>query len=105
MAAISAGVSVCDRAGKAQNYFDEHEDALLVAAIYLYERDEISFGKAARLAGVSRFDMPDILREYGVEVKLGPDDMEDAEREIDVARISNERGSIRLDCSEHDCAL
>jgi len=69
-----------------RDYFDEHEDARLAAAIHLYERDEISLGKAARLAGVSRFDMPDILREHGVEVKLGPDDMEDAEREIDVAR-------------------
>lgn len=69
-----------------RDYFNEHEDARLAAAIHLYERGEISLGKAARLAGVSRFDMPDILREHGVEVKLGPDDMEDAKREIDVAR-------------------
>lgn len=69
-----------------RDYFDEHEDARLAAAIHLYEHDEISLGKAARLAGVSRFDMPDILREHGIEVKLGPDDMKDAEREIDVAR-------------------
>lgn len=69
-----------------RDYFEEHEDARLAAAIHLYDNDEISLGKAARLAGVSRFDIPDLLREHGVEVKLGPEDMEDAHREIDVAR-------------------
>lgn len=69
-----------------RDYFDDNDDARLAAAIHLYENDEISLGKAARLAGVSRFDMPDILREHGVEVKLGPEDMEDAQQEIDAAR-------------------
>jgi predicted HTH domain antitoxin len=69
-----------------RDYFDDHEDARLAAAIHLYANDEISLGKAARLAGVSRFDMPEILREHGVEVKLGPEDMEDAQQEIDAAR-------------------
>lgn len=69
-----------------RDYFDDHEDARLAAAVHLYENDEISLGKAARLAGVSRYDMPEILREHGVEVKLGPEDMDDARDEIDVAR-------------------
>lgn len=69
-----------------RDYFDDHEDARLAAAIHLYDNDEISLGKAARLAGASRFDMPEILREHGVEVKLGPEDMEDAQKEVDVAR-------------------
>lgn len=69
-----------------RDYFDDHEDARLAAAIHLYDREEISLGKAARLAGVSRFDMPEILREHDVEVKLGPEDMADAQQEIDVAR-------------------
>jgi hypothetical protein len=30
--------------------------------------------------------MPDILRQHGVEVKLGPETMEEARDEIDVAR-------------------
>lgn len=67
-------------------YFDDHEDARIAAAIHLYDEGEISLGKAARLAGVSRFDMPKLLREHGVEVELGPEDMDDAEGEIDVAR-------------------
>lgn len=69
-----------------RDYFDDHEDARLAAAIHLYANGKISLGKAARLAGVSRFDLPDVLREHGVEVELGPEDMDDAQREIDVAR-------------------
>lgn len=69
-----------------RDYFDGHEDARVAAAVHRYANDEISLGKAARLAGVSRFDMPDVLREHGVDVKLGPEDMEDARREVDVAR-------------------
>lgn len=69
-----------------RDYFDENEDARRGAAIHLYATGEISLGKAARLAGVSRFDMPTLLREHGVEVQLGPEDMDDAQREIDVAR-------------------
>jgi Arc/MetJ-type ribon-helix-helix transcriptional regulator len=69
-----------------RDYFEAHDDARLAAAIHLYDNDEISLGKAARLAGVSRFDMPDLLREHSVEVTLGPEDMKDAQREIDVAR-------------------
>lgn len=68
-----------------RDFFDEHEDARMAAAIHRYEHDEISLGKAARLAGVSRFDMPDLLREHGVRVNLGPDDMEAGHREIDPA--------------------
>lgn len=69
-----------------RDYFDDHEDARLAAAIHLYENDAISLGKAARLAGLSRFDMPEVLREHGIEVELGPADMDDAQREIDAAR-------------------
>jgi predicted HTH domain antitoxin len=69
-----------------RDYFEAHEDARLAAAVHLYDNDEISLGKAARLAGVSRFDMPALLREHGIDVKLGPEDMVDAQREIDVAR-------------------
>lgn len=69
-----------------RDYFDGHEDARVAAAVHLYANERISLGKAARLAGVSRFDMPEILREHGVEVQLGPEDMSDAEDEINVAR-------------------
>jgi predicted HTH domain antitoxin len=69
-----------------RDYFEDNEDARLAAALRLYDSGEISLGKAARLAGVSRFEMPDILRQHDIEVKLGPEDMADAQDEIDVAR-------------------
>jgi len=46
----------------------------------------ITLGTAARLADVTRFEMRDILREEGVELRIGPEDMADARREIDAAR-------------------
>lgn len=69
-----------------RSFFEEREDVRVAAAVHLYETEEISLGKAARLAGVSRFEMPDRLREHGIEVDLGPEDMDDAAREVDVAR-------------------
>lgn len=69
-----------------RNYFEEHEGEQLAAVVYLYDREKISLGKAAQLAGVSRFEMPEILRDYGVEPKLGPEDTDDARDEIDTAR-------------------
>ena len=69
-----------------RDYFEAHEDARLAAAIHRYERGDISLGKAARLAGVSRFELPSILRDHGIEVRVGPEDMADAEREVESAR-------------------
>ncbi|MCX2819770.1 UPF0175 family protein [Haladaptatus sp. F3-133] len=73
-----------------RQYFEDDEDARIAAAVRLYEEDEISLGKAARLAEVPRQEMPEILREHGVEVRLGPEDMDDAEDEIEAARKLNE---------------
>jgi predicted HTH domain antitoxin len=73
-----------------RQYFEEDEEARTAAAVRLYQEEEVSLGKAARLADVPRQEMPDVLREHGVEVRLGPEDMEDAEREIEAARDLNE---------------
>lgn len=69
-----------------RDYFSEHETARTAAAVSLYEDGEITLGTAARLAGVSRFEMRDILREEGVELRFGPEDMDAARDEIDAAR-------------------
>lgn len=69
-----------------RDYFLENEDERIAAVIRLYEEGNISLGKAARLAGVSRSDMVDILQAHDVEIQLGPVDMADATHEIDVAR-------------------
>jgi predicted HTH domain antitoxin len=52
----------------------------------LYDDGEITLGTAARLAGLDRFEMRDLLRQEGVELRFGPEDMADARDEIDTAR-------------------
>jgi predicted HTH domain antitoxin len=69
-----------------REYFQENQNARVAAAVSLYEDSEITLGTAARLAGVNRFEMRDILREEGVELRFGPEDMDAAKDEIDAAR-------------------
>lgn len=69
-----------------REYFEEHENARIAAAVTLYEEEEITLGTAARLAGIDRFEMRDILREEGVELRIGPVDMAAAREEIETAR-------------------
>jgi predicted HTH domain antitoxin len=69
-----------------REYFEENANARIAAAVSLYEDKEITLGTAARLADVNRFEMRDILREEGVELRLGPEDMAAARGEIDAAR-------------------
>lgn len=69
-----------------REYFEEHRSARIAAAVSLYEDEEITLGTAARLAGVNRFEMRDILREEDVELRFGPEDMAAADEDIETAR-------------------
>lgn len=69
----------------ARTYFEEHENERVAAAVALYEREAITLGDAARLADVDRWTMRDILREHGVELRLGLTDGTDAESEVEAA--------------------
>jgi predicted HTH domain antitoxin len=69
----------------AREYFDDHDEQRVAAAVALYERETITLGDAARLAGVNRFEMKDILRDHGVELRLGLTDEADAEYEVQAA--------------------
>lgn len=69
-----------------REYFDAHENDRIAAAISLYDAGEISLGRAARLADLNRFEMRDVLLEHDVELRLGPEDMDDAREEIETAR-------------------
>lgn len=69
-----------------REYFEEHPNARIAAAVSLYEEGRISLGTAARLADVDRFEMRDILLEEGVELRIGPGDMATAQADIDAAR-------------------
>ncbi|MCU4744110.1 UPF0175 family protein [Natronoglomus mannanivorans] len=57
----------------------------LATTIGLYVLGEISLGKAAERTGVTRWEMEEILSEAGVEVRLGPQSMEDLQDEVDTA--------------------
>lgn len=68
-----------------REYFDEHENERIAAAVALYERERITLGEAARLADVDQWTMRDVLREHGVELRLGLADEHDAAYEADAA--------------------
>ncbi|NEU58566.1 UPF0175 family protein [Halorussus sp. MSC15.2] len=62
------------------------EDASeLAETIGLYALGEISLGRAAERANVSRWEMQEILEDAGVELRLGPQSDEELEDEVDVA--------------------
>jgi predicted HTH domain antitoxin len=58
----------------------------LATTIGLYVLGELSLGKAAERVGVTRWEMQELLKEHGVEPRLGPSDMDDAEDEIEAIR-------------------
>jgi predicted HTH domain antitoxin len=68
-----------------REYFEDHENERIAAAVALYERERITLGDAARLAAVDRWTMRDILREHGVKLRLGLADEEDAAYEAAAA--------------------
>lgn len=57
----------------------------LATTIGLYVLGEISLGKAAERTGVTRWQMEELLSEAGVQVRLGPRDMDALESEVDAA--------------------
>ena len=63
---------------------DTDEDDLAYA-IGRYALGGISIGKAASLAGVDRSTIINVLKETGIEVRLGPQSVDDARREAAVA--------------------
>ncbi|WP_254524365.1 UPF0175 family protein [Natrinema caseinilyticum] len=69
-----------------REYFEENQNARIAAAVSLYDDGNITMGTAARLADVNRFEMREILREEGIELRFGPKNMAAAKDEIDVAR-------------------
>jgi predicted HTH domain antitoxin len=61
-------------------------DLRVQLAVHRYQTEPLSVARAASLAGVSWPQMCDILRERGVELRIGPADLEDAQAEVAAAR-------------------
>ena len=55
-------------------------------AVHRYESEEISLARAAELAGVSWDQMREILLEAGIQPRLGPKTVEEAETEAQTLR-------------------
>jgi len=68
-----------------RKYFEDNENERIAAAVALYKREQITLGDAARLADVDRWTMRDILREHGIELRLGLVDEDDAAHEVEAA--------------------
>lgn len=58
----------------------------LELAVYWYQTEDISLGKAANLAGVSFEQMKEILRSRGIQLRLGPEIREEALEEVATLR-------------------
>ena len=79
----------------AREYFAAHENERIAAAVALYERERITLGDATRLAAVDRWTMREILREHGVELRLGLGNADVAD-EVAAAR------ELEFDCDDSD---
>lgn len=55
-------------------------------AVYWYQAEDISLGKAANLAGVSFEQMKEILRGRGIRLRLGPETQEETLEEVAILR-------------------
>src|SRR5215207_1526287 len=61
-------------------------DARVHVAVHRYQTEGLSLAKAADLAGVSWAQMREILLEKGVQPRLGPETLQEAEEEAQALR-------------------
>jgi predicted HTH domain antitoxin len=65
----------------------DRPDLRIDLAIYEYDiKGEISLGKAAEIAGITRWEMMEIMASRGVELRLGPATIEEAREEVETLR-------------------
>jgi predicted HTH domain antitoxin len=75
-----------------EHLLEDNPDSRLKIAIYRYQNEEISLGKAAEIAGVCWEDMKRILMKNGIQPRLGPETIEEAREEyLTLERFLNER--------------
>lgn len=68
-------------------WLEAHPDLRIELAVHEYATDEDwSLAGAAELAGITFWDMKDILVERGVPLRLGPATVEEAQQEIETMR-------------------
>ena len=67
---------------RSETDFEDPDDDLAYA-IGRYVLSGISLGGAAELAGVSRWRMMELLREHDIEIRLGPESIDEARAEAE----------------------
>lgn len=63
------------------------EQATLDEAVELFLADKCSLSRAADLAGVTRWDIQDILKERGIPIYMGDTEMTPAEMDAQIERL------------------
>ncbi|NQE53492.1 hypothetical protein C5S29_07855 [ANME-1 cluster archaeon GoMg3.2] len=58
-------------------------DLRTVAAVELYKEGEVSLGKAAEIAGVTRIEFKDILADRGIRREVGSRSVEELEKGVE----------------------
>jgi predicted HTH domain antitoxin len=53
------------------------------AAIQLYKEGEVTLGRAAEIAGITRWEFKTLLADRGMELTVTSDPVEDLERQVD----------------------
>ena len=64
----------------------ERPDLRIGLAVYRYQHEDLSLAKAAALAKVSWPQMKQILTERGIELRLGPETLDEAAAEAQALR-------------------
>lgn len=68
-------------------------DLRVQLAVHQYQAEGVSLARAASLAGVSWAQMKEILLEQGIQPRLGPETLAEAEEEAEVLRAYFEDAS------------
>ncbi len=69
-----------------------HPDYKLKIAMYRYQTEEITLGKAAEIAGVSMETIKRFLMKNGMRPRLGPETIEEARRDyLTIKKFLDER--------------
>jgi predicted HTH domain antitoxin len=53
------------------------------AAIQLYKEEEVTLGRAAEIAGITRWEFETLLADRGIERSVTSDPVEDLERQVE----------------------
>ncbi|MDQ1328117.1 MAG: hypothetical protein QG641_1402 [Candidatus Poribacteria bacterium] len=70
----------------------ENPEYRMKLALYRYQNEDISIGKAAQIAGVCWEDMRDELNKHDIPLRLAPRTIEEARKDYQVIRgLMNER--------------